>query len=74
MCQSTVAENADGIVAAVAPILVDVSELMVNDGTNACVFLCLKLPHELLSKDLLTSSFKIAQLAKDIIKKLPPEN
>ena len=38
VCQSTVIENVDGFVAAVAPIPVDISEVMVNDATNACVF------------------------------------
>jgi hypothetical protein len=40
--------------------------MLVNDGTNAFVFLCLKLAHELLSKDCLWNSSKIAQLAEDI--------
>ena len=40
VCHSTVIENVDGFVAAVAPIPVDISEVMVNDATNACVFFC----------------------------------
>ena len=40
VCQSTVIENVDGFVAAVAPIPVDISEVMVNDATSACVFFC----------------------------------
>lgn len=63
VCQSTVIEHVDEFVAAVAPIPVDISEMLVNDGTNACVFLCLKLAHELLSNDRLSSSSEIAQLA-----------
>ena len=38
---------------------------------SVCVFLCLKSAHELLSKDVLTISFKIAQLTEDIIKNFP---
>ena len=70
VCQSTVIENVDGFVAVVAPIPIHIFEMMAIDGTNACVFLCLKLAHELLSKDCLSSSSNITQLAEDIIEKI----
>ena len=45
---------------------------MENDGTNSCVFLRLKIAHELLLNDCILSS-KIAQLLEDIIERFPRE-
>ena len=72
--QATVLSNVNEVAAAVYPRQIDVSDMLYNDATNACVFLCLNVAHKLLMDDgnnALCDWQQIVYMVEDTIENFP---